>query len=55
MIEYTTKKDSGVTFAMFTSEDVYFEVPVTNVAESDRQSYLQNVVEEYKLDLERVS
>jgi len=54
MITYTTKEDTGVTLAVFTSNDIYFEVPLTNVEENNIQDYLQNVVDEMLLHIERV-
>lgn len=45
MITYTTKEDEGVTMAVFTSNDIYFEVPLTGVAEDSIQSYLQERVD----------
>ena len=41
MITYTTKEDEGVTMAVFTSNDMNFEVPLTEIAEDDIQAHLQ--------------
>jgi len=35
MIAYDTKEDEGVTMAVFTSNDMAFEVPLTDIAEDD--------------------
>ena len=45
MITYTTKEDQGVTMAVFTSNDIAFEVPLTNIAEDDIQAHLQAQVD----------
>ena len=45
MITYTTKEDEGVTMAVFTSNDIYFEVPLTDILEDDIQEYLQEQVD----------
>jgi len=45
MITYTTKEDEGVTMAVFTSNDIDFEVPLTNIAEDDIQAHLQAQVD----------
>ena len=45
MITYTTKEDEGVTMAVFTSDDINFEVPLTDIAEDDIQAHLQAQVD----------
>jgi hypothetical protein len=45
MITYTTKEDQGVTMAVFTSNDMAFEVPLTDIAEDDIQAHLQAQVD----------
>lgn len=45
MIIYTTKEDEGVTMAVFTSNDINFEVPLTDIAEDDIQAHLQAQVD----------
>ena len=45
MITFTTKKDEGVTMAVFTSNDIAFEVPLTDIAEDDIQAHLQAQVD----------
>ena len=45
MINYDTKEDEGVTMAVFTSGDIYFEVPLTDIAEDDIQAHLQAQVD----------
>ena len=45
MITYTTKEDQGVTMAVFTSNDIAFEVPLTDIAEDDIQAHLQEQVD----------
>lgn len=45
MITYTTKEDEGVTMAVFTSNDMNFEVPLTEIAEDDIQAHLQAQVD----------
>ena len=45
MITFTTKEDEGVTMAVFTSNDIYFEVPLTDIAEDDIQAHLQAQVD----------
>lgn len=45
MIVYTTKEDEGVTMAVFTSNDIAFEVPLTDIAEDDIQAHLQEQVD----------
>lgn len=45
MITYTTKEDEGVTMAVFTSNDIDFEVPLTDIAEDDIQAHLQAQVD----------
>ena len=45
MITYTTKEDEGVTMAVFTSDDINFEVPLTGIAEDDIQAHLQAQVD----------
>tara|TARA_A200000159_G_scaffold74939_1_gene69643 strand:+ start:713 stop:889 length:177 start_codon:yes stop_codon:yes gene_type:complete len=45
MITYTTKEDQGVTMAVFTSNDIAFEVPLTDIAEDDIQAHLQAQVD----------
>lgn len=45
MIIYTTKEDEGVTMAVFTSNDIAFEVPLTDIAEDDIQAHLQEQVD----------
>ena len=45
MITYTTKEDEGVTMAVFTSNDMAFEVPLTDIAEDDIQAHLQAQVD----------
>lgn len=45
MIIYTTKEDEGVTMAVFTSNDIAFEVPLTDIAEDNIQEYLQEQVD----------
>lgn len=45
MITYTTKEDEGVTMAVFTSNDMNFEVPLTDIEEDDIQAHLQAQVD----------
>jgi len=45
MITFTTKEDEGVTMAVFTSNDIDFEVPLTGIAEDDIQAHLQAQVD----------
>ena len=45
MITYTTKEDQGVTMAVFTSNDMAFEVPLTDIAEDVIQAHLQAQVD----------
>jgi hypothetical protein len=45
MITYTLKEDEGVTMAVFTSNDMNFEVPLTDIAEDDIQAHLQAQVD----------
>jgi hypothetical protein len=45
MITYTTKEDEGITMAVFTSNDIDFEVPLTDILEDDIQEYLQEQVD----------
>jgi hypothetical protein len=45
MITYTTKEDEGVTMAVFTSDDINFEVPLTDIEEDDIQAHLQAQVD----------
>lgn len=45
MITFTTKEDEGVTMAVFTSNDIAFEVPLTDIAEDDIQAHLQAQVD----------
>lgn len=45
MIIYTTKEDEGVTMAVFTSNDINFEVPLTDILEDNIQEYLQEQVD----------
>lgn len=45
MITYTTKEDEGVIMAVFTSDDINFEVPLTDIAEDDIQAHLQAQVD----------
>jgi len=45
MITYTTKADESVTMAVFTSGDIDFEVPLTDIAEDDIQAHLQAQVD----------
>ena len=45
MITYTTKEDEGVTMAVFTSNDINFEVPLTDILEDNIQEYLQEQVD----------
>ena len=45
MIEYIKKEDSGTTFAVFTSNDINFEVPIAIVEEANIQQHLQNSVD----------
>ena len=45
MINYDTKEDEGVTMAVFTAHDIYFEVPLTDIAEDDIQAHLQAQVD----------
>ena len=45
MITYTTKEDQGVTMAVFTSNDMAFEAPLTDIAEDDIQAHLQAQVD----------
>ena len=53
MITYTTKEDNGVTLAVFTSNDIYFEVPITNVEENNIQQHLQKTVDDTLETIER--
>lgn len=46
MITYTTKEDDGVTLAVFTSNDINFEVPLTDIEEDNIQQYLQKTVDD---------
>ena len=45
MIIYTTKEDEVVTMAVFTSNDINFEVPLTDILEDNIQEYLQEQVD----------
>lgn len=45
MITYTLKEDEGVTMAVFTSNDMNFEVPLTDIEEDDIQAHLQAQVD----------
>lgn len=45
MIIYTTKEDEGVTMAVFPSNDINFEIPITDILEDDIQGYLQEQVD----------
>jgi len=45
LITYTTKEDEGVTMAVFISNDIDFEVPLTDILEDDIQEYLQEQVD----------
>lgn len=45
MIIYTTKEDEGVTMAVFTSNNINFEVPITDISEDNIQEYLQEQVD----------
>ena len=46
MITYDTKEDEGVTMAVFTAHDIYFEVPLTDIAEDDIQAHLQKQIDD---------
>ena len=54
MISYTEKQDGAVTFAVFTSGNTYYEIPVTDLAEDARQTLLAEEVThmEWLLSLE---
>lgn len=54
MISYTEKQDGAVTFAVFTSGNTYYEIPVTDLAEGARQTLLAEEVThmEWLLSLE---
>lgn len=53
MITYTTKEDNGVTLAVFTSNDINFEVPLTNIEEDNIQQHLQTTVDDTLEIIER--
>ena len=53
MITYTTKEDDGVTLAVFTSNDINFEVPLTDIEEDNIQQYLQTTVDDTLEIIER--
>jgi hypothetical protein len=53
MITYTTKEDNGVTLAVFISNDINFEVPLTNIEEDNIQQYLQTTVDDILEIIER--
>lgn len=53
MITFTTKEDEGVTMAVFTSNDIAFEVPLTDIAEDDIQAHLQEQVD-IALEMEEI-
>jgi len=53
MIEYIKKEDSGTTFAVFTSNDINFEVPLTDIEEDNIQQYLQTTVDDTLETIER--
>ena len=45
MITYETKQDGGVTMAVFRSNDIYFEVPLTGIPDDGIQAHLQTQVD----------
>jgi len=53
MITYTTKEDNGVTLAVFTSNDINFEVPIYGVEEDNIQQHLQNTIDDTLEIIER--
>lgn len=53
MITYTTKEDDGITLAVFTSNDINFEVPISGVEEDNIQQHLQTKVDEILEIIER--
>jgi len=53
MITYTTKEDAGVILAVFTSNDINFEVPLTDIEEDNIQQYLQTTVDDTLEIIER--
>lgn len=52
MISYSTKLDGKVTMAVFTSNDINFEVPLTDIEEEDIQSHLQTEVDNALFQIE---
>ena len=44
MITYTEKQDGAITFAVFTSGNTYYEIPVTSLSEDARQTLLAEEV-----------
>ena len=53
MITYTTKEDNGVTLAVFTSNDINFEVPISGVEEENIQQHLQTTIDDTLEIIER--
>lgn len=53
MIDYTTREDNGVTLAIFTSNDISFEVPISGVESENIQQHLQKKVDEILEIIER--
>jgi len=53
MIDYTKKEDSGTTFAVFTSNGINFEVPISGVEKDNIQQYLQTTVDDTLEIIER--
>ena len=45
MITYETKQDGDVTMAVFTSNDMDFEVPLTGIPDDGIQAHLQKQVD----------
>ena len=52
MISYTTKLDENVTMAVFTSNDINFEVPLTSIEEEGIQAHLQAAVDSALFQIE---